>query len=243
MASRAGTEISAKSPTPRAAEPRHTRRADQRPILDRLPIGVLVYRLDKLIYANRAFLDWTGYGQLQALEQAGGLDALFVEPATNELGANNGAQSLTIATNQGDQVPVEARLFTSPWEGESALVLMLTGVGTGRRRGPAEERRDGAPPRQGGARAKVATLLDAAADGVVVLDSERVGWNRSIAAPRSCSAMSATRSTGLPFASLFAPESQREVTTALGSAASPARRRRAATSSAGAATAISCRCS
>ena len=75
---------------------------------------MLVYRLDKLIYANRAFLDWTGYDQLHALEEAGGLDALFVEPNNAELGENNGAQSLTIATNQGDQVPVEARLFTSP---------------------------------------------------------------------------------------------------------------------------------
>ncbi len=55
--------------------------ADQRPILDRLPIGVLVYRLDKLIYANRAFLDWTGYDQLHALDEAGGLDALFVDRA------------------------------------------------------------------------------------------------------------------------------------------------------------------
>lgn len=59
---------------------------EQRPILDRLPIGVLVYRLDNLIYANRAFLDWTGYDQLRALEDAGGLDALFVEPKDKELG-------------------------------------------------------------------------------------------------------------------------------------------------------------
>ena len=60
--------------------------ADQRPILDRLPVGVLVYRLDKLIYANRAFLDWTGYGALDALEEAGGLDALFVEPTEDDAG-------------------------------------------------------------------------------------------------------------------------------------------------------------
>ena len=137
----------------RTTEPNVSARApaaDQRPILDRLPIGVLVYRLDKLIYANRAFLDWTGYDQLHALEEAGGLDALFVEPNTNELGANNGAQSLTIATNQGDQVPVEARLFTSPWEGESALVLMLTGVRQYRRRRPAKDLRGGVAPRQSG---------------------------------------------------------------------------------------------
>src|SRR5262249_39240067 len=108
------------APTERPAIPkeRAAERApvtDQRPILDRLPVGVLVYRLDNLIYANRAFLDWTGYQSLAALQEAGGLDALFVEPNDSEPSTNNGAQSLTIATNRGDQVPVEARLFSSPW--------------------------------------------------------------------------------------------------------------------------------
>ena len=50
-----------------------------RPILDRLPIGILVYRLNNLIYANRAFLDWTGYSTLDVLAEAGGLDSLFIE--------------------------------------------------------------------------------------------------------------------------------------------------------------------
>src|SRR5262249_47287282 len=120
-------------PVERAAETRAAQpaepAADVRPILDRLPIGVLVYRLDKLIYANRAFLEWTGYGQLSALEEAGGLDALFVRPTQDEPTPNNGSKALTIATNEGDQLPVKARLFTSPWNGESALVLMLTSAG------------------------------------------------------------------------------------------------------------------
>ena len=55
--------------------------ADEEPtILDRLPVGVLLYRHNQLIYANRAFLDWTGYENIDALAQAGGLDALFSEP-------------------------------------------------------------------------------------------------------------------------------------------------------------------
>ena len=40
----------------------------------------MVYRLDRLIYANRAFLDWTGYADIHTLTDAGGLDALFIEP-------------------------------------------------------------------------------------------------------------------------------------------------------------------
>ena len=40
-------------------------------LIDRIPIGVLVYRHDALIYANRHFLDWTGYDGVDALTAAG----------------------------------------------------------------------------------------------------------------------------------------------------------------------------
>jgi PAS domain S-box-containing protein len=194
--------------------------ADQRPILDRLPIGVLVYRLDKLIYANRAFLDWTGYDQLHALEEAGGLDALFVEPNNTKAGENNGAQSLTIATNQGDQVPVDARLFTSPWEGESALVLMLTGLGSG---GSSDDRQKTFESALRHAKAEVSAvrdILDAAADGVVVLDQDAHVQSVNRGAEKLFGYQS-SELTGLPFTSLFAPESQRDVDESLGSAGKP----------------------
>ncbi len=190
--------------------------ADHRPILDRLPIGVLVYRLDKLIYANRAFLDWTGYDQLHALEEAGGLDALFVEPKEAELGSNNGAQSLTIATNHGDQLPVEARLFTSPWEGESALVLMLTGVGSGS--GEDRQKTFEAALRNAKAEAgEVREILDVAADGVVVLDHEAHVHSINRGAAKLFGYESRDL-TGLPFTSLFAQESQRDVLESLSAA-------------------------
>ena len=185
--------------------------ADQRPILDRLPIGVLVYRLDKLIYANKAFLDWTGYQELYALEQAGGLDALFVEPnhQRRAQAPNNGSQALTIATNQGDQMPVKARLFTSPWEGESALVLMLTGLGeTG---GDDRQKTFEIALRHAKAELRESReLLDAAADGVVVLDAEAQvqSINRG---GEKLFGYAGSEINGLPFASLFAQESQREV--------------------------------
>ena len=61
---------------------------------DRLPIGLLLYRLNNLIYANRAFLDWTRYANLDALRDAGGLDSLFIEtknlPAPKETKTCNG---------------------------------------------------------------------------------------------------------------------------------------------------------
>jgi len=201
--------LAAKPPSEQAAGPRADARgqtADQRPILDRLPVGVLVYRLDKLIYANRPFLEWTGYEHIHALEQAGGLDALFVEPSSSELDANNDAKSLTVATNRGEQLPVEARLFTSPWEGESALVLMLTDIvgGSGDRQETSEVALRNAKADANELRA----ILDIATDGVVVLDRDQ----RMLSVNRRAEALFGYNSgdlVGLPFASLFAPESQR----------------------------------
>ncbi len=54
-----------------------------RALLDLLPVGVLIYRLDRLLYANAAFLARMGYSHLHALEEAGGLDALYVEPGVS----------------------------------------------------------------------------------------------------------------------------------------------------------------
>jgi PAS domain S-box-containing protein len=183
---------------------------DQRPILDRLPVGVLVYRLDKLIYANRAFLDWTGYEHIHALSEAGGLDALFVEPNGNAPRENNGAKLLTIATNRGDQLPVEARLFTTPWDGESALVLMLANANapTNGRLAAAGTVPDTALIEAKAEARELRAILDTAADGVVVIDRE----GRVVSINRSAEALFGYESrelNGLPFAGLLAPESQR----------------------------------
>jgi signal transduction histidine kinase len=99
--------------------------AEQR-LLDRIPIGLLVYRHDSLIYANRHFLEWTGYENLGALAGAGGVGSLFAEPGTAALGDSGGTRSLSIVTQRGDPVPAEGRLFTVPWNGQVALALVLT---------------------------------------------------------------------------------------------------------------------
>jgi signal transduction histidine kinase/PAS domain-containing protein len=95
-------------------------------LLDRFPIGVLVYRHDALLYANRHFLETTGYDKLAALEAAGGLNSLFVERGADTLAESTGTQALSIMTGRGDTVAVDARLFSVPWHGASALALILT---------------------------------------------------------------------------------------------------------------------
>jgi signal transduction histidine kinase len=102
-------------------------------LLDRIPVGILVYRYDSLLYANRRFLDWSGYESLEALAAAGGLEVLFAEPGAGSLSETGDAQALTVTTRGGERVPLEGRLFAVPWEGTSALALILAS-------GEAEER-------------------------------------------------------------------------------------------------------
>ena len=49
------------------------------PILEQLPVPVLIHAGDLLHYANAEFLALTGYGTVDELAEAGGLDALFAE--------------------------------------------------------------------------------------------------------------------------------------------------------------------
>jgi PAS domain S-box-containing protein len=186
--------------------------ATERPLLDRVPVGLLVYRLDTLLYANRAFLDWTGHDSLDALAQAGGLDTLFVAGGEGALdrdadAAAGAGRTLAIATPRGDKTPVEARLFSVPWEGESALALMLVA-------GAADARRQATETalRRAAAQAhELQSILDTATDGVVVIEPD----GRIVAANRSAEALFGYDTAELMarrFAELFAPTSR---TTAL----------------------------
>ena len=70
-------------------------------LLDLLPVGILIYRLDRLLYANPAFLTQMGYASLHALEDAGGLDALYVEPGvSNASSTSDTGTPVTISASQ-----------------------------------------------------------------------------------------------------------------------------------------------
>ncbi|MGH6664149.1 MAG: PAS domain S-box protein, partial [Pseudolabrys sp.] len=200
---------------PAVAPPRAARNGDAardlhegRPILDRLPVGLLVYRLNTLVYANRAFLDWTGYPTLDALTEAGGLDSLFIETKGEAAtgAAKNGGKTLTISTVNGQQKPVDGRLFSVAWNGENALVLMISTLAAA-----AEDHGKVVPLRRlESENSELKSILDTATDGVVVLD--RAG--RVLSANRSAEALfgyEAAELAALSFGDLFAPESRRSV--------------------------------
>src|SRR4249919_262269 len=179
---------------------------EDRSIFDRLPTGILIYRLNSLIYANRAFLDWTGYSTLDELAEAGGLDSLFIEPkkeaATKDPSA---AKSLTIATSNGKQKPVEGRLFSVTWSGESALAIMIeTQPGAGGKQAETSPQRGEEEIRE------LRAILDTATDGVLILDSS----GRVLSGNRSAQALfgyDAGELGALSLSDLLVPESHRPV--------------------------------
>jgi len=205
----------------------------ERAVLDRLPVGVLIFRSETLLHVNRALLDWTGYEDVEAIVAAGGLDRLLAEPGLAGLGEPGGSgRRLAITARHGESVPVQGRLFSVSWHDGTALLIVLTRAETEERLQTAEEALRAAKERartSEGAlaasdeRLKAAELalrsaetsarelesvLETATDGVVVVDRE--GTIR--ASNRSAEALFGYDSHELlnrSFVDLFAPESHR----------------------------------
>ncbi|MBB3769718.1 PAS domain S-box-containing protein [Angulomicrobium tetraedrale] len=187
-------------------EPDGLRRAlaeGERPVLDRLPVGLVAFRDDRLLYVNRALLDWTGHIGLEAIEAAGGLATLFGTPPASD-GADG--RALTLLTASGLPLAVEARLLSTPWEGGPAMLYVL------RRAEPADDERlrqaELALREAEGAARELRAILDTATDGVVLIDAKGVVLSMNHPA-EALFGFAAREVKGENFTLLFAPESQR----------------------------------
>lgn len=205
-------------PEPVAPEPPNTS------LYDQLPLGVLVYRTDRLLYANPAFLAATSYTTLAALNKDGGLGALYVGPGgvDTDTDADSDGTPIKVSTlPMGARHALDARLHTIAWEGESALALILSPkaevpqnatpqpdhaapAAIAEAAPPAEDRIE-----EGRIEAdELATILETTAEGVVMFDGE----GRIIACNRSAEALFGRDGLeGRNLTELFAPESQRAV--------------------------------
>ncbi len=89
-------------------------------ILARLPIPVLVYRENDLLFGNQQFFQQTGYEDLQNLAQVGGIEALFGEARSDQAGNRS-----TIYHANGKQLDAQANLQRVPWDDDRAMLLTL----------------------------------------------------------------------------------------------------------------------
>ncbi len=88
-------------------------------VLNRLPVGILIFRNQSILFANRALADIMGSPSIARLRE-GGLDAIF--PKIDDESAILGPVAHLLDMN-GQEVPVRARLQTIVWQGRPALML------------------------------------------------------------------------------------------------------------------------
>jgi PAS domain S-box-containing protein len=195
-----------------------------RQLLDLLPTGILIYRLDRLLYANPAFLERIGYPSLDALEQVGGLDALYVEPGVSSVSSTSDAgtpvtisagqwtEDRTEQASQAQPTPAtDAHLFTISWDGDSALALICSPASAAPLMAEAAKARPARASAVGEANAEdLAAILDTTAEGIVMFDTEGAihACNRSAEALFGYDGGEFVRRN---LVELFAPESQRVV--------------------------------
>ncbi|UJW85164.1 sensor histidine kinase [Devosia sp. SL43] len=88
-------------------------------VLNRLPLGILVFRDQQVLFANRAVTEMVGYESVEKL-RAAGLAAVF--PAGGPDGQDAGPVN-HLVQQDGTLVPVTARLQSISWQGRPALML------------------------------------------------------------------------------------------------------------------------
>ncbi|MBS9719440.1 PAS domain S-box protein [Tianweitania sp. BSSL-BM11] len=208
-------------------------------LVEALPIPLIIHAGDRLDFANREFFALTGYANLDAIAQAGGLEALFVDAADGE----DGCRCQVLRTQGGEEIPVQAHLQSVPWGGGKSLMLTLRRVEIVAQPAPLEAEQPADEPERPSnvthlpfahpARAvepapvadpgvveelartralleEMRAIVDTATDGVILID--RQAQIRSISHPaEALFGFDSASVEGTPFTSLFAIESQRAV--------------------------------
>ncbi|KQX34756.1 hypothetical protein ASD04_15280 [Devosia sp. Root436] len=89
-------------------------------VLNRLPLGILVFRDQQVLFANRAITEMVGYESVESL-RAAGLAAVF--PAAGPDEGQDAGPVNHLMQRDGTLVPVTARLQSISWQGRPALML------------------------------------------------------------------------------------------------------------------------
>lgn len=182
-------------------------------LVDRLPIAVGLTRDEAFIHVNSAFLTLTGYGSLDEINRAGGLDVLFAGPhAAKGWAQERGRHHIPLVTRQGRVIPVDARIASVPWGSGNALLITLV---SGDR--PEAQPLDDSEPLRAAESAmreqdrRIATLeviVAQASDGVLMLDATgRI--TSANAAAEALFAFPPGKLTGRAFVDLIAPVDRR----------------------------------
>ncbi len=149
------------------------------PILDRLPIGILVHGQDRVLFANRFLLELTGFDGIDQIAAEGGLSRLFPDNP-DLLETEEPEAPVALKRRDGDAVPVALRLTSAEWQGEAADLMVIRRAPDADARRRLREAELDLRQREGRMR-ELEAILDTATDGVIVLDETGriISLNRS----------------------------------------------------------------
>lgn len=97
--------------------------SDETLVLNKLPLGILIFRDQDILFANRALVDLTGYGSAATL-RAVGLSSVI--PVTD--GSEPAGPVSQLLRRDGTRIAVAARLHTVSWQGRTAVMLSARAV-------------------------------------------------------------------------------------------------------------------
>ncbi|MGL4810139.1 MAG: PAS domain-containing sensor histidine kinase, partial [Beijerinckiaceae bacterium] len=173
-------------------------------LLERMPVGVMITRGERVLYANRTLLDLLDYDSVAAIADAGGAPALFKGriPKSEADGPSGG---ILLTTRDGEKIAVDARMQDMHWDGERATLVTFrrspdVEIGAKLRTAEQELKSRDSQLRE------VRAILDTATDGVAVLDEQ----GRILSINRTAEALfgyDQKEVAGEPVTDLFAPES------------------------------------
>ncbi len=88
-------------------------------VLNRLPVGILIFRDQNILFANKAMAELIGSPSISDLK-ANGLDVIFPKADTN---TGLVVPAINVVDADGQEVPVETRLQSINWQNSPALML------------------------------------------------------------------------------------------------------------------------
>lgn len=167
-------------------------------IMENLPVAIVIYNSEEILFTNQTFLQTSGYRTTRDLEEAGGIEAILA-PTSNDNTNEFEAVNYCLKTQSGEIIPINPVLHTVPWGGAKALLISFNTSDIEQSVEP--------PALEMSSISEIQNILDITSDGILVLEptGNIISINSSAEALFN---ISFDEAKGQDITSLFATESK-----------------------------------
>ncbi len=130
-------------------------------IMENLPVAIIVYNSEEILFANQSLLEASGYETTNELEAAGGIETILTPISVDD---DEAVPNYCLTTKSGERTPISPVLHTVPWAGEKALLISFAILDEPVQHEP--------PALEMSSVSEIQNILDITSDGILVLDPE-----------------------------------------------------------------------